>query len=74
MNLPAVSREEPPASHKHVRVAHGVQVLKQQHPVLRSLSKAGPRPKLYGARVWQSTFMLMDYLAGHPLALDQRVM
>ena len=74
MNLPAVTRVEPAASHRHVRVAHGVKVLKQQHPVIRSLSKAGPRPKLYGARVWQSTFMLMDYLAEHPLARDPRVM
>jgi predicted nicotinamide N-methyase len=64
----------PPNSHRHLRVAHGVQILKQQHPVIRSLRKAGPRPTLYGARVWQSTFMLMDHLVGHPLARDPRVM
>jgi predicted nicotinamide N-methyase len=74
MNLPAVTRVEPSASHRHVRVAHGVRVLKQQHPIIRSLSKAGPRPKLYGARVWQSTFMLIDYLSEHPLGRDLRVM
>jgi predicted nicotinamide N-methyase len=74
MNLPAVSRAASPASDRHVRVAYGVQVLKLQHPVIRSLNKAGPRPKLYGTRVWQSTFLLMDYLAEHPLTLDQRVM
>jgi predicted nicotinamide N-methyase len=74
MNLPAVTRVEPSVSHRHVRVAHGVRVLKQQHPIIRSLSKTGPRPKLYGARVWQSTFMLIDYLSEHPLGRDLRVM
>ena len=43
MNLPAVSRVDLPDSHRHVRIVHDVQVLKQKHPVIRSLSKSEPK-------------------------------
>jgi predicted nicotinamide N-methyase len=51
-----------------------VRILKERHPVIRSLGQEGYTPSLYGTRVWQSTFWLMDYLADHPIASDGRVM
>ncbi len=74
MSLLFDSLTDPGVVPRHVKVAHGVQVLKPQHLIIRSLNKAGPLPKLYGARVWQSTYLLMDYLARHPLRVDQRVL
>lgn len=58
----------------HVRSTHGVQILKPTHPIIRSLNKRGPGPSLHGTRVWQSTFMLMEFLEGYPLGQDRRVM
>lgn len=58
----------------HVRSTHGIQILKPTHPIIRSLNKRGPGPSLHGTRIWQSTFMLMEYLEGHPLEEGSRIM
>lgn len=61
-------------SSMHMRTAHGLQILKQKHPLIRSLNKAGSRPSIYGTQVWQSSYFLMEYLAEHPLEQHQRLM
>jgi predicted nicotinamide N-methyase len=58
----------------HVRSTHGIQILKPTHPVIRSLDKRDPGPSLHGTRIWQSTFMLMDYLEGHPPDQNRHIM
>lgn len=58
----------------HVRTSCGIQILKEKHPLIQSLKKVGSEPRLYGFRVWQSTFMLLEYLSEHPLTPRQRVM
>lgn len=58
----------------HVRTSHGLQVLKQKHPLIRSLIKNGSTPRLHGTQIWQSAFTLIGYLADHPLKQRQRVM
>jgi predicted nicotinamide N-methyase len=57
-----------------VRSTHGIQILKPTHPVIRSLDKRDPGPSLHGTRIWQSTFMLMDYLEEHPPGTNRRIM
>jgi predicted nicotinamide N-methyase len=58
----------------HVRTTHGIEILKPTHPVIRSLNKRGPGPSLHGTRIWRSTFMLIEYLEGHPPQRDRRIM
>ena len=58
----------------HVQTSHGIQILKQKHPIIRSLNKAGSTPELHGTRVWQSTFMLMEHLEKYPLDRNRRIM
>lgn len=58
----------------HVRSAYGIKILKSKHKTLKALSKESDKPTLYGHQVWQSSFMLMEYLEQNPLALRQRVM
>lgn len=61
-------------SRSQVRRFNGMRILKERHPLIRSLDLEGFSPSLYGTRVWQSTFWLMDYLADHPIAPDDRVL
>ena len=56
-----------------VRCVGNLRILTERHPVIRSLGEAGFRPGLHGGRVWKSTFWLMDYLAGDPVAPGERV-
>lgn len=58
----------------HVRSIYGIKILKSKHKTLKSLKKESSRPTLYGDQVWQSSFMLMEYLEQNPLASRQRVM
>jgi predicted nicotinamide N-methyase len=58
----------------HERTAHGIRILKHKDPIVRLLNKAGLKPRLHGFRVWQSTFMAMEFLESHPLEQDQRIM
>lgn len=48
--------------------------MKHTHPALRSLRKACSTPSLHGTQVWRSSYMLMEYLAAHPMSRGQRVM
>lgn len=58
----------------HVRSLYGVKILKRKHRDLRALNKSRDEPTLYGDQVWQSSFLIMDYLKQHPLLNKQRVM
>jgi Predicted methyltransferase len=58
----------------HVRSIHGIQILKSKHQIIKRLRKEEPAPKLYGDQVWHSSFLIMEYLAQHPLPLRQRIM
>lgn len=58
----------------HVRSVYGIKILKRKHRTLKTLSKQIDTPTLYGHQVWQSSFVLMEYLEENPLAPLQRVM
>jgi len=57
----------------HVNCRHGIQMMRRSHPTIRALTKEGP-PSLHGTQIWRSSFLLMEYLATHPLSAGQRVM
>lgn len=56
-----------------VRRFKGVRILKERHPSIRAIAREGVSPSIYGTRVWQSTFWLMDYLAANPIPRNGRV-
>ncbi|MCR6652116.1 MAG: methyltransferase domain-containing protein [Cellvibrionaceae bacterium] len=58
----------------HVRSIHGIRILKSKHQIIKRLRKEEPAPKLYGDQVWHSSFLIMEYLAQHPLPQRQRIM
>lgn len=58
----------------HVRSVYGIKILKSKHKDLKTLQKETEKPTLYGHQVWQSSFMLMEYLQQNPLQPKQRVM
>jgi predicted nicotinamide N-methyase len=53
--------------------AYGVRVLTSHHPQIRSL-KQRVAPNKHGHRVWESSYLLMDYLSRNGIAEDARVM
>lgn len=58
----------------HIRSIYGIKILKSKHKDLKNLQKATELPTLYGHQVWQSSFLLMEYLQQNPLQAQQRVM
>lgn len=58
----------------HVREQHGVLILKNRHRLIRELHKTSPQPTLHGHQIWQSGFMIMEYLLQHPLGQGQQVL
>lgn len=58
----------------HVRSIHGIRILKSKHQIIKRLRKEEPAPTLYGDQVWHSSFLIMEYLAQHPLPQRQRIM
>lgn len=58
----------------HVRSIYGIKILKSKHKTLKILQKEAEQPTMYGHQVWQSSFMLMEYLQQNPLLKQQRVM
>jgi len=58
----------------HVRHQHGILILKNRHRLIRELQKHSPQPTLHGHQIWQSGFMIMEYLLQHPLPQRQQVL
>lgn len=58
----------------HVRAHHGILILKNRHRLIRDLQKNQPLPVLHGHQIWQSSFMIMEYLLQHPLAERQQIL
>lgn len=57
----------------HVRSIFGVKILKRKHKVLRQLTKNREEPSLYGDQLWQSSFLIMDYLQKNPIPQQQNI-
>ena len=53
--------------------AYGIYLLKSQHRVIRRLKKRY-QPSVHGHRTWNSSFLLMDYLAARPIRKGARVL
>lgn len=57
-----------------IRSMYGIKILKTRHKILRELNKNADLPTMHGDQVWQSSFLIMDYLTQHPLPENVRVM
>lgn len=58
----------------HVRAHHGLLILKNRHRLIRDLQKSQPLPVLHGHQIWQSSFMIMEYLQQHPLSEGRQIL
>jgi len=58
----------------HVRSIHGILVLKNKHPQFKQLRKHQNQPSLHGHQVWQSSYMIMEYLFLFPLQDELNIM
>ncbi|MDE1465545.1 class I SAM-dependent methyltransferase [Spartinivicinus poritis] len=61
-------------SSKHMITSCGVKILKGSHQYIKGLKAQGYQPAIYGHRIWQSGFVLMNYLKKHPLPKRTKVM
>ncbi|MGI9288628.1 MAG: class I SAM-dependent methyltransferase [Pseudomonadales bacterium] len=58
---------------KHLNDAYGVYTLKKKHKLVKRLRKRS-EPIIHGTKVWDSSYLVMDYLEKNPLAPRSRVM
>ena len=58
---------------EHMYQAYGVYLLKSRHRLIRRLKKRY-RPSVHGHRTWNSSFLLMDYLAAKPIPKGAKVL
>lgn len=52
---------------RHQMSAHGLTFLKASHPVIKTLKHSVGDANLHGNKVWDSSFVLMDYLQIDPI-------
>ncbi|MCB1694490.1 MAG: class I SAM-dependent methyltransferase, partial [Pseudomonadales bacterium] len=55
------------------REAYGLKILKASHPEVRRLKKEY-EPEIHGNKFWNSSYLIMDYLAHQGLAEGARVL
>ena len=65
--------ENKPEPASHEREVCGIKILKPSHPELRQLKKAH-NPSAQGYKLWNSTWLLLDFLEGQDLAPGTRVL
>ncbi len=58
----------------HVRSIYGLHILKPKHQSIRKIKRNDQLPTLHGHQVWQSSYMILDYLNEQPLESKQRIM
>ena len=58
---------------KHINDVYGVYTLKKKHKLIKRLRKTA-EPTIHGTKVWDSSYLIMDYLEANPLAAGNRVM
>lgn len=59
---------------KFEREAYGLTVLQNGHPDIRKLRKATGTASLHGNKLWNSTYLLMDYLSEFPPEKNARIL
>lgn len=52
----------------------GIHVLTPKHPQIRSLEKELGTAKLHGNKVWDASFVMMDFFSIDPLPINQKVL
>lgn len=57
---------DPHPALKNIRIVHDVLVLKKSHKLIRRMQRILPEPEIHGYQVWDSSFLIMDYLLQNP--------
>lgn len=60
MKKTAINRRDP-----RVVSTRGLVLLKNSHPEIRRLKRAEHEPSIHGNKIWNSSFLVMDYLQRH---------
>ncbi len=58
---------------RDIRVIHDVLILKKSHKLIRRMQRALPEPEIHGYQIWNSSFLIMDYLLQHPPKKRQKM-
>ena len=56
------------------RKAFGLKILNARHKEIRRLKREGYAAEIHGNKLWNSSFLLMDYLRRHPIPSSTRVL
>ena len=54
--------------------AYGINILKSNHKIIRTLKSQDDQPEIHGNKLWGSSFLLMDYFDKHPPKKGSRVL
>ncbi len=57
-----------------MRQAFGLKILNANHPEIRRLKREGHQAEIHGNKFWNSSFLIMNYLAKNPLPKKTRVL
>ena len=58
---------------KHLE-AHGIIALKPSHPRIKQLSQHRQKTRIHGHKIWDSSYVLMDFLLDEPIRKRARMM
>ncbi len=58
----------------HTLSSYGIHVLTPKHPQIKKLEKQLGSAKLHGTKVWDASFIMMDFFNTTPLPFDQKVL
>jgi len=53
---------------------HGIKILSPQHPSIQALLAQNLEPVMHGDKVWDSTYVMMDYFTASPPPVGARLM
>ncbi len=59
---------------KNMHRLYGLKILKSNHPQMRSLKRSGHVAEIHGHKVWNASYLIMDYLKKHPLPKRTRLL
>jgi predicted nicotinamide N-methyase len=59
---------------RDIRIVNDVLILKKSHKLIRRMRRNLPEPEIHGYQVWNSSFLIMDYLLQHPPKKRSKIM
>ncbi len=56
-----------------IKKVHGLKILSNKHKAIREIRDQDNIPQIHGDKVWNSGYLIMDYLLKNPIARNTRV-